>query len=477
VNGNIRNDWSEWALACPVGAAVLDRTLQVVAINPALAERIGRPAEAAIGRPLTELTPWLGEQLALLLRTALESGRPFVDVELSATAPGPRRVKVTGFPVPEGVGLVISEAPADDSLRDREALFHAIFDHAAVAIMAIDWRGNGIWINAALTEMLGYSTEDLARLGIEGITHPDDYQADLAQFQRLMRGEIDHYRLAKRYLRKDGGVLHGDLVVSVSRDAAGAPQIIIAMIEDVSERKRAEDERERLIGELEQAVRARDVFLAVASHELRTPLTSLQLGVQTLARRLGRTDVTTERQFDTALRQIARLAALVDELLDVSRLAEGRLALRLEPFELSSVLDELVERHRPIAERAGCELVLVAAPSVEVVADRARIEQVFGNLLANALKFGAGKPVEVRVEVDGDLARVTVTDQGIGVAPVDQERIFRPFERAVPETRYGGLGLGLHIARRMIEEHGGTIRVDSQLGAGARFTIELPRRT
>jgi signal transduction histidine kinase len=179
-------------------------------------------------------------------------------------------------------------------------------------------------------------------------------------------------------------------------------------------------------------------------------------------------------RFDSAGRQVKRLAELVERLLDVSRIAGGRLNLNKAPMDLARTVREVADDFREPAHQAGIALTVNASDEVQGVWDRARIEQVIVNLLANALKYGNGRPVEVCVDRRDGLARVLVKDHGIGVSREDAERIFGRFERAVPISNYGGLGLGLYITRHIVDAHGGIIRVESEPGAGATFIVELP---
>lgn len=248
-------------------------------------------------------------------------------------------------------------------------------------------------------------------------------------------------------------------------------QKITALSLEVMNRQRAEQHAL-------EALRLRDEFLSVASHELKTPLTSLSLKLQSLGRSVsdepGSSVAVTAASLNTMHRQVKRLSALVDDLLDVSRISTGRLKLELEPVDLPGLVREMVARFEPDAQRAGCELILTTAEPVVGNWDRLRLEQVLSNLVSNAIKYGAGKPIQVRVERAGTRARLVVCDEGIGIEPEALERIFAKFERAVSERHYGGMGLGLYVARKIVEAMSGTVRAESTPGQGATFTVELP---
>jgi signal transduction histidine kinase len=231
---------------------------------------------------------------------------------------------------------------------------------------------------------------------------------------------------------------------------------------------------------LRESVRVRDEFLNLVSHELRTPVSALSLNVQSLVRSLsseGRAEASLEAigvKAQTTQKHLHRLGRLVERLLDVSELVTGRLKLARQEVDLSAVASAVVEQARNKALHAGCVLTLNAPSPVMGHYDRARLHQLLEVLLDNALKFGAGKPVEVAVLRDADHASLTVMDHGVGVGPEDQERIFWRFERAVSEKNYGGFGLGLWIARLLAEAHSGSIRLLRTDGGGATFTVVLP---
>ncbi len=263
----------------------------------------------------------------------------------------------------------------------------------------------------------------------------------------------------------------------------------IAAVRDVTERKRLE-EYSRQLAKAEEEIRERDQVLTIASHELRAPVGSMQLQVGMVKRaamqaadelkhlldRMGNTaselDGMRERMGKVE-RHARRLARLIDDLLDASR--KGPLKLKLEEADLTELVYEAVDGIREEVERTGSHVTLVSGTPVVGRWDPTRVEQVIANLLLNAAKFGNGKPITVSVNGDLEYGRFAVVDNGVGIAPEDQERIFGRFERAITAGGVLGLGLGLFIARQIVQAHGGAIHLESTVGKGSSFTVELPR--
>jgi PAS domain S-box-containing protein len=297
----------------------------------------------------------------------------------------------------------------------------------------------------------------------------------------------------RRFVERYG--LHTSLVVplrvqgkaigtlGVSRGQPGQPYTLEdqEFLQELADRAALTIQNVRLLKTAQEAVRLRDEFLSVASHELKTPLTPLSLKLQALARMTapGSEPGFTERlmrDVETMRRQVRRLTDLINDLLDVARISGGRLKLQLEAVELPGLVREVVSRFELEAERVGGRIEVGAEEPFAGHWDRLRLEQVVTNLLSNALKYGAGKPIHVRVEQQDGQARLTVRDEGIGVEPRLRARIFEKFERAVSDRHYGGLGLGLYITRQIVEALGGSIAVESVLHQGATFTVLLPLR-
>jgi signal transduction histidine kinase len=236
--------------------------------------------------------------------------------------------------------------------------------------------------------------------------------------------------------------------------------------------------------ELAQAVRTRDEFISIASHELKTPLTPMKLQLQALLRaaRGGADGLAPDRLLAATVRfekLVGRVGALVENMLDVSRLGSGKLTLRLEPTPVPQIVRDAVDRIAEEVEESGStlELHVDVGYSEPLAVDRHRLEQVVVNLVGNAAKYAPGSPIVVRCgRVDG-VHRIEIEDRGPGIGRADHQRIFERFERAVEDPmENSGLGLGLYIAREIVRAHGGELSVRSELGVGSTFVVELPAR-
>jgi len=232
--------------------------------------------------------------------------------------------------------------------------------------------------------------------------------------------------------------------------------------------------------ELEDAVRMRDDFMSIVSHELKTPLNTLILEVQLRKLQLGRnnfaafSDDKLRQMVDKDERQIRSLIRLIDDMLDVSRIRTGKLSIRPNHFDLGKLVASVVENFAPQMEASGCTLLFQRPEPIVGVWDEFRIEQVLANLLTNAMRYGAGKPVQVNVSATPVTACIEVRDQGIGISQKSLERIFCQFERAEGSESSAGLGLGLFIAEQIVKAHDGRIQVESEEGNGALFRVLLP---
>jgi PAS domain S-box-containing protein len=253
----------------------------------------------------------------------------------------------------------------------------------------------------------------------------------------------------------------------------------LSLAEELGRRAGIAIENAFLYRDAQRAIRLRDEFLSIAGHELKTPLTALDLQLQSLLAGVTRGAALQqldrwEERLRKAISQSHRIGRLVHELLDVSRITSGRLVLEPEPLDMAHLVQEIIERHASELARAGSEISLAVEGRTVGAWDPSRLDQVVSNVLSNAIKYGAGKPIDVRVWGDGAAVSVSIRDRGIGIPPESQSKIFQRFERAVSERNYGGLGLGLWIVREIVQAHGGKVGFESSPGTGSTFVIELP---
>jgi len=372
----------------------------------------------------------------------------------------------------------IERTQAEEALRASEGRFRGTFENAAVGIANTDRQGGFLRVNDKLCDIVGYTREELLERSFVEITHPNFLPANLELYARLWRSEIPSFTAEKRYIRKDGSVVWCEVTVSLQCDATGAPAYAIAVIEDVSDRKRLEAELRLAKEAAEAAIRAKDEFLANVSHEIRTPFGAI----------LGMTELVLETPLNEDQREcleIAKSAAdsllgIINDLLDFEKIEAGKLELDPSDFSLREVLLDTLQTLVLRAQAKGIELVCDIhsdAPDA-LVGDAGRLRQVLINLISNAIKFTIHGQVAVRVKVDDGpapqgvaLLCFMVSDTGIGIPPEGRERIFRAFEQAESTTtrRYGGTGLGLTIAARLVSLMGGTINVESEPGRGSTF--------
>jgi PAS domain S-box-containing protein len=364
-------------------------------------------------------------------------------------------------------------------LVESEQKFRRVFETAPIGMAIFDLSGRPLEINQAMEAMLGYDRASLLKLGVPGVTFPEDLPASKARFAELAAGGRESYRLEKRFVRGDGRVIWSELSVALIRDTQGHPQFAISMLEDVTTRRQVE---EALRGQVEQEKRVNrlkaDLVNAV-SHELRTPLTSIMGYAEFLEDQLGGPLSPEQHQYVGQIQEgTRRLQRLVDDLLDFARLEAGTFTLALADADLGRKLDEVVESLRPQARDRAITLRCERPEGPFMVRmDAGRIGQVLLNLIGNALKFTpAGGQVRARLSRAGAAARLEVADTGIGIPPEHLPKLFEKFYQVDSSAtrERGGAGLGLSIAKALVEAHGGRIGARSTLGQGSTFWFELP---
>jgi PAS domain S-box-containing protein len=358
---------------------------------------------------------------------------------------------------------------ASEALRQSEERLRLMIDVVRdYAIFMLDQTGHVVSWNVGAERLKGYRASDI--LGKHfSIFYSDDDRRRAHPEEELRRAKAEgRYEEEGWRVRKDGSRFWANVVITAVFDQEGRHLGFTKVTRDFTEAKRLRD--------AQLAVQLRDEFLSIAGHELRTPLSALLLQVQSVARNARIDDPKTRQRLDKAAAAGLRLEQLISQMLDVSRITAGRLELHPESIRLDQVAAEVVDRFADVAAESSCAVTLRLEP-VSGVWDRLRIEQVISNLVTNAFKYGKGRPVEVETRAEGDHAILRIIDHGIGIDAADQRRIFERFERARGTREYGGFGLGLWIARNLVEANDGKIEVDSELGKGATFTVTLRKES
>jgi PAS domain S-box-containing protein len=375
----------------------------------------------------------------------------------------------------------------EEELRRREEELRSLFDLSAIGMAKVSSEGRYLRVNRKYCQMLGYSEQELLNLTLYDVTHPEDREASAVKMNSSFTGGPEEYSIEKRYVRKDGEIMWALVNWTIVRDVEGHPLLSVANIQDITARKQAEAEREELLireraarETAEAATRSKDEFLAVVSHELRSPLNAI-LGYAALLR-YGRMDA---EEFKHAVEVIERSgkaqAHLIDDLLDTARIISGKLRLVVGPVDPASVIEESVQTIRPAAEAKGVSLGADLPSEIgQITGDPARLQQIVWNLLSNAIKFTPqGGRIEARLERVDPHIRITVSDTGKGISDDFMPYVFDRFHQSDTSSvrRHGGLGLGLSLAKYLVELHGGTIEAESAgEGQGATFKVTLPVR-
>jgi PAS domain S-box-containing protein len=469
------------------GFVALDREWRYVYLNTEGARLLGRTPEQLLGKHIwTEFPDGIGQPFHRAYERAMAEQTPITLEDYYP--PFERWFENRIYPSPEGLSIYFHDITEQVKARERtEQLaarleeerqwLEALLEHMPTPLVLVQPdTGRVSFANVAAVQLVGslLVRDGGADAAAHGGTWSDAsgqvLTAEALPPARVARGEtLENLQL----LWHSPAGVRWVLCNSTHLPAwEGHPAICVLAFQDISSLKHVE-------AELARAVRDRDEFLSIAAHELRTPLTSLTLLVQSLVRFLHKSawsglapeEVATKT--DPLLRGLARLTKLVQNLLDLSRLRNGRLVLEREEVEASRLVTDVVERLREELAWTQSPIALHVRPGILGQWDASRVEQVITNLVSNAARYGNGKPIEVTLAREGHLARLSVKDHGIGIAPEDQARIFEPFERAVSTRHYGGFGLGLWIVRQIVESMGGRIRVESIPGEGSTFTVEL----
>lgn len=475
----------------------MDADGRVIEFNPAAERIFGYSREEATGREMAELIippslrekhreglrrylvtsegPVVGNRLEL---TGMRSDASEFPVELTVT-----RVPLDGPPIFTGYIRDITERKRTESaLRASETRFRTLVEQSPLSLQIFAPDGRLLQVNRAWEQLWGVTLDQIT--GYNVLRDPQLVEIDVMPYiERAFAGEVvaippSRYEPEKtiagvsevpyRWVR---GIMYP------IKDEGGSVYEVVVIQEDITEQKRAEEQREESLLQAAQALELRNQFLSIASHELKTPVTLMKGYAQLLYQRMSQEQhQSLKRPVEVINRQVGRMADLIDNLLDISRIESGKIQFTLAPFDLGKAVEDVVSEMRVLSQDVEFN-VSQASQDVWVRGDQSRIEQVITNLLGNAVRYSdKQKEVDIRIRREGEEAVVSVTDYGIGIPKEQHEDVFGLYFRGhnVSSMQYGGLGLGLYISKSIVDRHGGRIWLESEQGAGSTFHFSLP---
>lgn len=381
---------------------------------------------------------------------------------------------------------------AEDILKESEERFRLLVEGVKdYAIFMLDPDGRVASWNQGAARIKGYEAHEIMGKYFSIFRPQEDIAAGKCEYELQEAALTGRFEDEGWRVRKDGSMLWANVVITAIRDRNRRLIGYTKVTRDLTEKRRAEERLQKAYADLErrveertaelsQAIKVRDDFLSIASHELKTPITSLKLQIQILQQRtkpeLGQIPEPARlvKSLESSLRQVDRLTQLVEDLLDVARSQAKKLTFNFEPTNLNHLIHEIVERLKLQLEMAKCSIEIDTPETLEGNFDRFRLDQVLVNFVTNAIKYAPGTKVQIRLRKDGDRAILSVKDHGPGIAPAEHDKLFKRFERGENARNLSGLGLGLYIAKQIVEGHQGTVRLESTPAQGAEFIIELP---
>ena len=466
-----------------------DMAGRVTLFNEYAQEFFGYTEAEIVGRPVVDTilahTESTGRDLAAMLEGIIHHPERFAYNENENIRKDGERVWMAWtngvIRGPEGeiteilsIGMDITERKRmEEALRRSEEEFHATFELAGCGMSDVKLTtGRFLHANLKFCEITGYTNRELRNLSPLDITHPDDRQSSEANLQRVAFGEISEHTSEKRYIRKDGQVVWVLVTAATIHDGNGCPDRLIAVVQDIGDRRRAEEALQDTAAELGRSNRDLEQFAYIASHDLQEPLRMIVGYLQLLERRYkDQIDKSANEFIEFAVDGATRMQNLITDLLAYSRV--GTQVQTLVDVDLQTILDRCMANLRSAIQDSGATITWDPLPTIR--ADGSQMLQLLQNLLSNAIKFRGDSPPRIHVSARKHQGRwlFSVADNGIGVDPQCTDKIFVIFQRLHGRDKYPGTGIGLAICKKIVERHGGRIWVDSQPGRGSTFYFTL----
>ena len=373
---------------------------------------------------------------------------------------------------------VTNRKKADEEILKKEARFRGYFESAIAGIAITSPSKGWVEVNDYLCKMLGYTKDEIVRYTWAELTHPDDLNMDLENFNKVTKGLRNAYSIEKRFIRKDDQIVWTNMSVRCVRKTDGTVEYFVALLFDISERKNFEDEIIRAKIKAEEGDKLKTAFLHNISHEIRTPMNAI-VGFSALLAEPGLDEGSKISFINTITQSSNQLLAIISDIIEISNIEAGILKWSTDEINVNLVLQRLYEQFYPIA--SGKSLLFIKQfplPDNKAIflSDQTKFIQIFSNLLSNAFKFTSSGQIEFGYSCSNDFLHFFVSDTGIGIAEDQYLKIFDRFYQVehMMARHFEGTGLGLSISKAYVELMGGKIWVDSEPGIGSIFYFTLP---
>jgi PAS domain S-box-containing protein len=464
-----------------------DRNMNIIEANDRAAEAYQRDRKELLGMSLTKIrAPGSVREFEKENRILDEKGFSTYEtlhirkdgttmpVEISA-----RKVEIEGVKYFQSICRDITERKfAEETLRESEERFRKIFEESPISIAMTGKDLGIIRANSAFCKMLGYKEEELKSVTLRNFTHPDYIAGDDVSHLRLVAEEIPVYHTENRYIRKDKTVIWGSTTISIIRNNNDEVQYFLAMIEDITQRKKAEAELIAAKEKAEESDRLKTAFLHNVSHEIRTPMNAI-IGFSALLNEPDTTEEEKHQFIDIIFQSGSQLLSIINDIVDIANVESGQVKLNIKEMNLNSSLRSLDEQFSYKEEPDVISINLDAGLPDEramIMTDSTKVIQILSNLINNATKFTKEGEIDFGYSLKDGYLEFFVRDTGIGIPPEHHEKIFERFFQVdnLVSRKFGGTGLGLSICKAYVELLGGKIWVSSQPGEGTEFRFTIP---
>jgi PAS domain S-box-containing protein len=467
-----------------------DRNMVIIEANDRASEAYQRDRNELIGMSLSKIrAPFAVKELENESRILDEKGYSTYEtvhvrkdgstmpVEISA-----RKVEIEGVKYFQSICRDITERKfAEETLRESEERFRKIFEESPISIVMTGKDLGIIRANSAFCKMLGYKEDELKSITLKHFTHPDYIAGDDVSLLRLVAEEIPVYHTENRYIRKDGSVIWGSATISIIRNNNDEVQYFLAMIEDITLRKKAEAELIAAKEKAEESDRLKTAFLHNVSHEIRTPMNAI-IGFSALLNE-PETPEADRRQFiDIIFQSGSQLLSIINDIVDIANIESGQVKVNINEMNLNSLLRSLNEQ---FSYKGKTDLISInlktGLPDEQalILTDSTKLIQVLSNLISNATKFTQKGRIDFGYSLKEGNLEFFVKDTGIGIPPEHHDKIFERFFQVdhLVSRKFGGTGLGLSICKAYVELLGGKIWLRSHPGKGTDFRFTIPYTT